>query len=100
RVKAESSIEWCPTKPRLRQSSRPDRDTAGFDAPLLIGAAAGECVIVRHHDERARILCQRIFEPLDRGHVEMVGRLVEHARPDLPAQSISERQLSRLARRW
>ena len=55
---------------------------------------------MRDYHHRARIIDERILEMLDRRHVEMVGRLVEHHRPHLPPEPIGHRELARFAGTW
>ena len=52
---------------------------------------------MRHDYHRARVLDERVLEALDRRHVEMVGRLVEHHRPHLAPEPVGHRELARFA---
>jgi hypothetical protein len=56
-----------------------------------------EGVVVGGEDDRAGIIRERLFEPLDRGEVEVVGRLVEDQEVGAARQALRERELLQLA---
>src|SRR5712671_4547979 len=82
------------------ESSRMRHHAAIFHSPFDAGASRRERFVVRGEDHRTRISSQRIFEPLDSRHIEMIRGFIQHQRPHLYAEAESEFQLPRLTRRW
>src|ERR1700688_2119012 len=74
-------------------------DVPAGEAPLGRGASAREDLVVGHHHQRSGIVDQRLFEPLDRRHVEMVGWFVKHHQPYAPAKAVRHLELAGLAGR-
>ena len=60
-----------------------------FENPL--GDVVEEVAVVRDGDDRARVLLQMVFEPLDGLGVEVVGRLVEQQQIGLLQERLAER---------
>src|SRR5579871_4605594 len=79
---------------------RSSENPAALDAPLDRRASMREGFIVRDHEQRARIFRESIFEALNRGYIEVVGRLIQDHRPNLRAEAECQFQLARFARRW
>ena len=70
-----SSSAFCVEPGRIVALERQAAAVFQFQDPL--GDVVEEVAVVGDDDHRAGILAQRLFEPLDRFGVEMVGRLVQ-----------------------
>ena len=68
-------------------------------SPLLVRQRLGECLIVGDQQQRPRIIGQGFFESLDRGKIEVVGRLIEQETPGMFSEPQRQRDLACLSGR-
>ncbi len=66
-----------PQRPRCAVSDLVGGDLAEGDLPRAVRDVLEEVAVVRHEDEGAREFEQSLLEPVERGEVEVVRRLVE-----------------------
>ena len=84
---------------KLRVGARIDHRLAVADLDDLGGQLLDEVAVVRHDDQRAAVVLERVEQDVLRVEIEMVGRLVEQQRVGWPQQHARDREPRALAAR-